>query len=293
MSYLFRSGDPIRLVGEPERRAEAWGLGSLVGKKGHCVGHGSGPTPDLHAVSLFGLGPTVGSVATSALRPASPFTPAEEEELESGCEVCGGEEFVKCQGCGKALCELHEEGAMECGQGDYCPGCSDFVCDECCVALNEQAGRPALTELNPERSESSFGSGSDDEGSSSSGGLDGKLLCGKCGDLGWPRACAAACAADARAAATRAGGAVAPETIHEEDEEEDDEEEEEEEGDGDDDGKEVEDDPFDALFCRGVARGVLTEAQLDLLTDAIAEGTRTASDVMEEYRKRIDGVGLN
>jgi hypothetical protein len=96
------------------------------------------------------------------------------------------------------LCERHEELAIDHQEGDYCPVCSEFVCGECCVALNEQAGREAKSELNSEMSESASDERkllfSDNDECKD----DTQLLCGGCGPDGWPRKCAIAHAAAAR-----------------------------------------------------------------------------------------------
>ena len=73
--------------------------------------------------------------------------------------------------CGYVLCELHEEGRIECEEGAYCSQCDEFVCASCCVALNDQAhGRTVepVTTLG----------GDDSDGE--------ELVCGGCEPSGWP-----------------------------------------------------------------------------------------------------------
>ena len=118
---------------------------------------------------------------------ANSFDPSDDgsDLTTDRCNVCGSKQaFVKCQGCGGVLCERHEELAIDATEGDYCPVCSDFVCGDCCMALNEQAGREPKGELN---TESSVASSAGDDGDDRH-----ELLCGGCGAAGWPAQCVAA-----------------------------------------------------------------------------------------------------
>ena len=183
-----RAEDPVRLVGEPLARADDWGSGSLIGAKGYISGDSTNPATDKHLVVLIGFDtPHHGWVHTSCLRPASPLTPGEVAEAEGGCEygACGKKEFVKCGGCGYTLCELHEEGRIECEQGDYCPDCDSFVCASCCVALNDEAYGQTMDPITTLGQYDQSGSDEEEAGRSFCG--DGRLRCGKCNPTGWPK----------------------------------------------------------------------------------------------------------
>ena len=44
---------------------------------------------------------------------------------------------------------------------------------------------------------------------------------------------------------------------------------------------------FDALAARARQLGLLSEAQLDAITDELAKGTRTCADLLGEWRARV------
>mmetsp|Transcript_32581 Transcript_32581/g.106369 ORF Transcript_32581/g.106369 Transcript_32581/m.106369 type:complete len:435 (-) Transcript_32581:758-2062(-) len=73
-----------------------------------------------------------------------------------------------------------------------------------------------------------------------------------------------------------------PEDDDEEDEEEGDEDEEEGDGEAEEEGE-----GFDSLFERAVALRVMTEADLDELTDAIASGVTSEEAVLAEWRRPL------
>ena len=194
-------GEPVRLISEPRSRAESWGKEPLDGKKGVICGK---PVEGSHnfRVALLGFGADRGWATAGQMRPASPLTSDEEAEVELGCTECGGKTFVTCIGCGKALCELHEDSVMESGHGDYCPACTEFICGACCVALNTYAGRTASTWLDdPEEEQEEEGKQLEDEeddanerertkqGAKDDANESADVVCGNCARIGWPEVC--------------------------------------------------------------------------------------------------------
>lgn len=198
-------GDPFRLISEPRSRAESWGKELLDGKKGVICGK---PVEGSHnfRVALLEFGADRGWATAGQMRPASPLTIDQEAKVELGCTECGGKTFVTCIGCGKALCELHEDSVMESGHGDYCPACTEFICGACCVALNTYAGRTASTWLNdPEEEQEEEGKQLEDEdddanerertkqGTKDDANKNADVVCGNCARIGWPEVCSLAC----------------------------------------------------------------------------------------------------
>lgn len=54
----------------------------------------------------------------------------------------------------------------------------------------------------------------------------------------------------------------------------------------------MDEDAFDALFEQAVLVGAITEAELDTLTDAIAEGRVSASEAMREWEPKVKAAAL-